>query len=85
MANFYSEPKHQLKWILELANTDQTKKVLNRVAEDNKYVAGFKQRLDDNPLEFEQLGKYFSQSGGFMSDDDTGLHMLFFTLKSDEE
>ena len=85
MANFYSDPKRQLKWVLELANTDQTQEVLNSVAEDNKYVAGLKQRLDENPLQFEQLEKYFSKSGGFMSDDDTGLHMLFFTLKSNEE
>ena len=85
MANFYSDPKRQFKWILELANTDQTQEVLNSAAEDNKYIAGIKQRLDENPLQFEQLEKYFSQSGGYMSDDDTGLHMLFFTLKLDEE
>ena len=86
MANFYSDPKRQLKWLLELANTDQTKEVLDSAAENNKYLSGLKQRLEENPLpEFEQLEKYFSQSGGYMSDDDTGLHMLFFTLKSDEE
>ena len=86
MANFYSDPKRQLKWLLELANTDQTKEVLDSAAESNKYLSGLKQRLEENPLpEFEQLEKYFSQSGGYMSDDDTGLHMLFFTLKSDEE
>ena len=86
MANFYSDPKRQLKWLLELANTDQTKEVLDSAAENNKYLSGLKQRLEENPLpEFEQLEKYFSQSGGYMSDDDTGLHMLFFTLKPDEE
>ena len=85
MANFYSDPKRQLKWFLELANTDQTKEVLNSMAKDNKYVSGVMQRLDENPLpEFDQLERYFSQSGGYMSDDDTGLHMLFFTLKSEE-
>ena len=85
MANFYSDPRRQLKWFLELANTDQTKEVLNSVAEDNKYLSGVMQRLEENPLpQFEQLEQYFSQSGGFMSDDDTGLHMLFFTLKSEE-
>ena len=85
MANFYSDPKRQLKWFLELANTDQTKEVLNSMAKDNKYVSGVMQRLDENPLpEFDQLERYFSQSGGYMSDDDTGLHMLFFTLKLEE-
>ena len=85
MANFYSDPKRQLKWFLELANTDQTKEVLSSMAEDNKYVSGVMQRLDENPLpEFGQLEGYFNQSGGYMSDDDTGLHMLFFTLKSEE-
>jgi len=50
MANFYSDPKHQFKWMLELANTDQTQVFLNSAAEDNKYISGLKQRLDDNPL-----------------------------------
>ena len=64
---------------------DATQEVLGSVAEGNKYMSGFKSRLDENPLpDFEQMEKYFSQSGGFMSDDDTGLHMLFFNLKSEE-
>ena len=85
MANFYSDPKRQLKWFLELADADQTKEVLTKAAESNKFISGIMQRIEENPLPpFEQLGKYLSQSGGFMSDDDTGLHMLFFTLKSEE-
>jgi len=86
MGNFYSDPKRQLKWLMELVSTEQTGKVIDRAAEDNKYLSGFKRRLDENPLpSFEQIEKYFSQTGGYMSDDDAGLHMLFFTLKSDEE
>ena len=85
MANFYSDPKRQLKWFLELADADQTKEVLTKAAESNKFISGIMQRIEENPLPpFEQLGKYLSQSGGFMSDDDTRLHMLFFTLKSEE-
>ena len=85
MANFYSDPKRQLKWFLELADADQTKEVLTKAAESNKFISGIMQRIEENPLPpFEQLGKYLSQSGGFMSDDDTGVHMLFFTLKSEE-
>ena len=81
MANFYSDPKRQLKWFLELADADQTKEVLTKAAESNKFISGIMQRIEENPLPpFEQLGKYLSQSGGFMSDDDTGLHMLFLSL-----
>ena len=85
-ANFYSDPKRQLKWVLDIVKAEQTQKVLGSAAEGNKYWSGLKTRLDENPLpEYEQLEKYFSQSGGFMSDDDTGLHMLLFTLNADEE
>lgn len=86
MANFYSDPKRQVKWLFDLAGSDQTKAVLSGADEDNKFMSGLKRRLDENPLpEFEQLEKYFSQSGGYMTDDDTGLHMLFFTLKNEAE
>jgi len=86
MANFYVDLKRQLKWMMEVVNTEQTEKVMDSAAEGNKFIAGFKRRLDENPLpDFDQLEQYFSQIGGYMSDDDTGLHMLFFTLKSGEE
>ena len=86
MANFYVDLKRQLKWMMEVVNMEQTEKVMDGAAEGNKFIAGFKRRLDENPLpDFDQLEQYFSQAGGYMSDDDTGLHMLFFTLKSGEE
>ena len=86
MANFYVDLKRQLKWMMEVINTEQTGEVMDSAAEGNKFIAGFKRRLDENPLpDFDQLEQYFSQTGGYMSDDDTGLHMLFFTLKSGEE
>ena len=86
MANFYNDPKRQIKWLLDLINEESTQKVIGEAAEDNKYLSGYKRRMDETPLpSFEQLEGYFKQSGGYMSDDDTGLHMLFFTLKSDDE
>ena len=86
MANFYSDPRRQIEWLMEMLSAEQTQAVIGSAAEDNQYLSGFKNRLDENPLPaFEQLEKYFKQSGGYMSDDETGLHMLFFTLKADEE
>ena len=86
IANIYSDPKRQIKWLFDLIRAEQTNEVLGSAAEGNKYLSGFKNRLDENPLpEFDQLESYFRQSGGFVSDDDTGLHMLFYTLKSEEE
>ena len=86
IANFYSDPKRQLKWVMDIMGAESTKDVLGSAAEGNKYLSGFKRRLDENPLpDFDRLEKYINQSGGFMSDDDSGLHMLFFTLKSEEE
>ena len=86
MANFYVDLKRQLKWMMEVINTEQTGKVMDSAAERNKFIAGFKRRLDENPLpDFDQLEQYFSQTGDYMSEDDTGLHILFFTLKSGVE
>ena len=86
MANFYVDLKRQLKWMMEVINTEQTAKVMDSAAEGNKFIAGFKRRLDENPLpDFDQLEQYFSQIGGYMSEDDKGLHILFFTLKSGVE
>ena len=85
IANFYSDPKRQFKWLLEVVNDGQAQRILGTAAKENKYLSGYKRRLDETPLpDFAQLEKYFSQTGGYMSDDDAGLHMLFFTLKTDE-
>jgi hypothetical protein len=85
VGSFFANPQVQIDWALEMLKTQKTGDFLERRSKDNPRFAGFKRRLDENPLpEFEQLKDYFAKSAGFMTDDDTGLHVILFNLKSDE-
>ena len=84
IGNFYSNPEGFGEWMVDLVKSENMQQVIGQQAQSNKYLAGIKQRLDENPLpDFDRLRKYFSKSGGFVTDDDTGLHLLQFTLKND--
>ena len=86
IANFYSDPKRQFKWILELVKSSTAQEIDPGDSEFFKNVRDLQDRLTENPLpEFEQLENYLTPSGGFVTDDDTGLHMLFFSLKQDQD
>ena len=82
----YQNPEHAFRFIHGLINSDQARSFLSSQAEKNKYVAGFKQRLDDNPLpQFDELKKYIRPAGGFATSDDTGYHVLLFNLRENPE
>lgn len=82
IASIYSDPKRQLKRLLKFVESS----VASEIEPDERNVGDVQSRLAENTLpEVEQLDKYFTPSGGFVTDDDTGLHMLFFSLKQDQE
>lgn len=86
IGNFYSNPEGFVEWMMDLVKSENMQQVMGKAAESSKYAAGFKKRLDENPLpEMGRLRKYFAKSGGFVTDDDTGLHLLQFTMKNDAE
>ena len=86
IANFYSDPKRQFKWILDLVKSSTAQKLDPGDSNFLKNARDLQDRLTENPLpEFEKLENYLTPSGGFVTDDDTGLHMLFFSLKQDQE
>jgi hypothetical protein len=81
-AMIYSQPEENIRLLLDLAKSDNTRALLSRGAEENEYVRRLKQALEDNPLPNpEDLAKYFAPSGGFMTSDDTGYHFLMFQTK----
>ena len=50
------------------------------------YIGRFRQVFEDNQLpDFEELRPFFAPSGGFITDDDTGYHMMTFQLKYDRD
>jgi hypothetical protein len=66
-----------------LAQTENTRELLASGAEDNKYVAGLKRVMDENPLPpFDDLVKYFPPQGGFVVNDETGFHMLVYEKRA---
>jgi len=72
--------------LYELYNSDSTRALISRGAEDNKYLDSIRGRMEDNPLpEFDDMKKYFKPSGGFVLSDETGYHALVFTLRGDPE
>jgi hypothetical protein len=86
IGNFYSNPEGFMEWMMDLVKSENMQQVIGKQAESNKYLAGIKRRMDENPLpDFDKLRKYFAKSGGFVTDDDTGLHLLQFTLKNEVE
>ena len=58
----------------------------SRGAEENKYVAGLKRVMDENPLPaFEEIAHYFPPNGAFVVNDDTGFHFLAYQRRAEEK
>ena len=78
----YNDPEDSMRFMFELAKGDSLQGLLESGAAENKYVAGIKNRMDENPLpDFEEMKKYFMPSGSFATSDDTGYHFLTFGLR----
>ena len=83
-AMMYSNPEEAFRALFELMNSDSTKALISRGADGNKYLGGFRDRIEENPLpEFDEVKKYFQPTGGFTTSDDTGYHFLLFALRED--
>jgi hypothetical protein len=82
----YQNPEHAFRMIFELVNSEETRTFISGQVENNEYLAGIKQRFDDNPLpDFDDVRKYFRPSGGYAVADDTGYHFLAFSLRENPE
>lgn len=89
-ALFYSRPDETMKMMINAAKSDGSKKMLERIAGENEGGAnaeianGFIKAFQDNPLpDFDDVKQYFRPSGAFVTNDETGYHILGFTLKAD--
>lgn len=87
-AIFYAQPEAGFEMIFDIAKGDDVKGILNMIEGEDEdvapYVGRFRQVLEDNQLpDFEELRPFFAPSGGFITDDETGYHMMTFQLKYD--
>ncbi len=81
----FSRPAEQLRMWFEIANSEGTRGFLETAAEENRYAEGVLRAIEDNPLpDFEEIKHYFPPQGAFITDDDTGYHMMTFSLKADD-
>lgn len=88
-AIFYNKPASGFEMLFDLAKGDDLQAVLDMVEGDEddeptRYVSGIRQVLDDNQLpDFGEVREFFAPAGGFITNDDTGYHLMTFQLKYD--
>lgn len=86
-AVMYSRPAESMRLLLGLANGEDLREMLSYGAEEDDspaIVGRLRDALEDNPLpEVEDLLEYFAPSGGVMTNDETGIHLVLFGLHSE--
>ncbi|MBN2579088.1 MAG: DUF3352 domain-containing protein [Pirellulales bacterium] len=85
MVTFEREDE-SLRYLYELAQAKHVRKGLKREAERNPFFQSLDSALTSNPLPpFETLQKYLAPGGTVVTDDETGIHFMNFTLKRKPE
>jgi len=79
----FSQPEEGLRAIYNLATSEVTRRNMAREAErGNEFFKRLDETLKERPLPpFAVISKYLAPSGGMMTQDETGLHYMSFTLK----
>lgn len=82
----FARPEESLRMVYELVQADSTRDFIKSRAEKNDFFNNLGQNIEANPLpEFGVISKYLAPSGSILIDDETGLHMIGFTLKRETE
>ncbi len=78
----YSRPEESLQLFYELARDPKNRDRLRQVADNNGFFKALLAGLDKRELPpFSVIAKYLAPAGGFLVDDDTGLHYMSFSLR----
>lgn len=84
-AIFYSDPSNIFDWMFGLARNENSQAFLQERSEEFEPLGRLKRAWDKNPLpDFSEIEQYVQPQGGFMTSDETGLHLLFFELRQDD-
>ncbi|RCS54337.1 hypothetical protein DTL42_04110 [Bremerella cremea] len=82
----FSRPEEGLRMFYDLIQADSTRNFIKGQAEENNFFSNLEGNLNANPLpEFKVISKYLAPQGSIMIDDETGLHMIQFSLKRDSD
>lgn len=78
----FDRPEEALRLWYDIANADTTRQQLSLGAERNPLLRGVNDALRDHPLPpFSVLARYLAPSGSLLTDDESGLHYVGFTLR----
>jgi hypothetical protein len=78
----FSRPEEGLKLFYDLAIADTTRQALERRAEGNRFFKSLDTAMKDHPLPpFAVIAKYLAPTGGLITDDETGIHWMTFSLR----
>jgi len=82
----FSRPEETVRWLYELAVSEQTRQGLSQQAENSRLFRALDGALKENPLPpFAVLRRYLAPGGAMVVDDPTGLHYMSFTLRRETE
>jgi hypothetical protein len=80
----YGRSEESLQLFYELARDPKNRERLKQVADSNGFLKALLAALEKRDLPpFSVIAKYLAPSGGFLVDDETGLHFMTFSLRRD--
>ena len=85
---FYFDSVREIEFYLQMLDQDNFQNVFQVVADmdDSGFFADIKTSIDQHGFpEIEEIKNYLSNSGGFITSDDSGYHFLFYQQRPDRE
>jgi hypothetical protein len=78
----FDRPEEGMRLWYELATGDTSRQRLSQGAENNRFFRALDDALRDNPLPpFAKIARYLAPSGSLLTNDESGLHYVSFTLR----
>lgn len=81
-AFFFTRPSESIKMMLNIVDNPMARESIQQAAENRPVMRAINESLEAHELPAaEDLERYFAPSGGFIVDDQTGLHLISFSLR----
>ncbi|MBN1909526.1 MAG: hypothetical protein JW818_07305 [Pirellulales bacterium] len=78
----FDRPEETMRYLYGLLTSDRARGFLRQGAENNPYLKSIDGALDEHPFPpFSVIRKYLAPGGGFVIDDETGIHLTGFALR----
>ncbi len=78
----FGRPEESLQLFYELARDPKNREPLKKMSENNGFMKALLTALEKHELPpFSVIAKYLAPSGGFLVEEDTGLHYMTFSLR----